>query len=202
MTKLLALVAISAVILAAVLGYGAVKADARADAARAAWEATDSTFRAYRDSVKGVRVARDDSIRSAQEAADSVRLRADSIAAARDTLVIERLIPTLPDSVQEAIAELRASYETELAERRAESDSLRAVILLAGRQRRDLETELTKVNARLADALRGWDAAERARRPGLVGRFTQGLAVIGLAVVADRATCGLTGSGLLLPCGR
>ncbi len=213
--KVLAVLLALAVLAAGWLAWDRLKANARADVLVEAFERSDSTFSAYRDSVTAERAARDVEMASGLEAADRAAAAASALeaeanrsAGRRRALAAAVDAAIIDTAVAELVAAERASFGLELSlvrdandSLRVSNDSLRLVILLGGRQIASLNSELQIVDARLADALAGWESSERARRPSLVTRATQVLAVIGLTAVADRAFCGVTGNQLLLPCG-
>ena len=188
-----------AALVAAYFVRDGIVANARADAAREAWEASDSLYRAQRTADSLEMAARADSIASLNGRLASAAATVTTNAPVLDSVAdeVERLIPDT--ATARAFADYRALVKETV-------DSAKAVIARAdslqrawGAQDATYRRDLALVEQRLGEAIRRAEVAERGRRATLVTQATRVLALVGTVVVADRLGCA-AGVQTLLPC--
>lgn len=187
-----------ALTIAAVLGWAValycgnelLRANARAEAMRAAFDATtaayDSTIAAATLRIQ----ARDDSIRALTAARAGTVARADSVAEARPEA--PDLAPYLPPELAGVWEAWRSSVVHELALLREALDLSDRQIAALERTIGDQRVQLAATQARLTAALDGWEASERARRPSVITWATRALAVVGTVVIVKEGYSLLT----------
>jgi hypothetical protein len=190
---------LAAALVAAYFIRDAIVANARADAHREAWAASEEAYQVERTADSIELAVRADSIGklnarrvSAGSAVGAARPGLDNAAA-----VVERLIPDT--ATARAFRSYRDSVNVTLdsaAAAIARADSLQD---LWDAQAATYEHDLAVVQGRLTAAITRAETAERARRPTLLTHATKVLAVVGTAVILDRVGCAV-GVKTLLPC--
>jgi len=193
---------------------GRIVANTRADAALRAYETSAPIFAAALSEsdqrIEGLQAAASASVAAAAAAEASAThqlVRADSIQRAHAALA-GTVRQSLPDSLRIVFDQMRSGWAEERAAFEIAVDSLRVTIaqLRTAMTAQDAALDeragqLARYELRLAEAVAGWEAAERARRPGLLGWTTRALALVGTVVILDRVGCALTAAErLLLPC--
>jgi hypothetical protein len=189
-----------AALVAAYFIRDAIVANARADAAREAFAASEATYQAQRRADSLELAARADSIAdlNARRTSAGAVVTTSQPALDRAAAAVERVIPDT--ATRRAFAEYRGLVQETLDSAKvsiARGDSLqRAWETQESTYQRDLAT----VQDRLALAIDRAELAERARRPTLLTHATRVLALVGTVVIADRISCVARGP-TLLPCG-
>lgn len=176
--KALAILLTIFIALTGLLGYEWLQADARADAIRASFEVREATHSTLVDSLETVIAQRDTAIVAARADVAQMVQQADSVqpeVEATATVIIQRA-----DTVTARLFEqYRAAVAKQLGLLRGAIARADSALALMARNEATLRVELGAERALRLEAQAMAEAEARARRPGVVGWVTRGLALYG-----------------------
>ena len=159
----------------ALLGYEWLRADARADALTTNFAISEAAHTVLVDSLEAGISERDSAVVAIQaRVAHSVQ-RVDTLRIASDSVAVE-IVRIADTTTARLFARYRATVDSMLGEMRAALKRADSVVALIRRNEQDLRFELAAERALRFEAQAVAIAQAKARRPGVVGWITRGLA--------------------------